>query len=66
MVLSDKNISDFQELYRKHFGKEIGKQEAYEKGIKLVRLMSLVYKPITQAERDRVETLRKASGKDNQ
>ena len=66
MVLSDKNISDFQELYRKHFGKEIGKQEAYEKGIKLVRLMSLVYKPISQSQLDRIEALRKASGKDNQ
>lgn len=66
MVLSDKNISDFQELYRKHFGKEIGKQEAYEKGIKLVRLMALVYKPITQANLDRIEAMREASRKNNQ
>ena len=58
MVLSDNDITNFQELFKKHFGKEIDKQEAYDKGIKLVNLMSLVYKPITQEKLDQVETRR--------
>ncbi|HOX30534.1 MAG TPA: hypothetical protein P5080_05085 [Candidatus Paceibacterota bacterium] len=63
MVLSDNDIAKFQELYEKYLGKKIGKQEAYEKGIKLVNLMSLIYKPITQEELDRVEARRKATKK---
>jgi hypothetical protein len=65
MVLSDDDIAKFQELYEKYLGKKIGKQEAYDKGIKLVNLMSLVYRPITQEELDQVEARRK-SDKNNQ
>ncbi len=44
MQLSDENISKFQMLHKKHFGDEIGKDVAYEKGIRLVRLMEIVLK----------------------
>lgn len=50
MVLSDTDIIKFQTLYKSHFGIEISKEDAYENGIKLLRLMSLVYKPMTQEE----------------
>ncbi len=43
MVLTDADIQKFQALYRSEFGMEISAEEAYEKGIKLVRLMSAVY-----------------------
>lgn len=48
MVLSDENIMKFQALYKREFGMEISKEDAYEQGIKLVRLMSIVYKPMTE------------------
>ena len=59
MVISDKDIVHFQELYQKHFGKEISREEAYEKGIKLLRLMSLVYQPMTEKEFELIQERRK-------
>jgi len=50
MVLSDEDLIKFQNLYKKEFGIEINKEDAYEKGIKLLRLMSVVYKPMTEKE----------------
>lgn len=49
-MLSDERIVKLQALYKKHFGKELSKEDAYEKGAKLVRLVQLVYKPITEKE----------------
>jgi hypothetical protein len=41
---------------------EISREDAYEKGIKLLRLMSIIYKPMTKKEykfiqKHRVETI---------
>jgi hypothetical protein len=55
MVLSDEDIINFQTLYKSEFGIEIGKEDAYEKGIKLLRLMFIVYKPMTQEEFDLIQ-----------
>ena len=49
-MLSDKQIKKFQIIYKNYFGKKISQEEAYEKGIKLVRLMELIYKPMTKKE----------------
>lgn len=49
-MLSDDQIKKFQRIYKGRFGKEISKEEAYEKGIKLLRLMSLIYRPMTKEE----------------
>lgn len=49
-MLSDKQIEEFQMLYKSHFGKEISREDAYEQGIKLLRLLSIVYKPMTEDE----------------
>ena len=54
MRLTHSDITQFQALYKKHVGKTISRQEAREKGMKLLRLMQLIYKPITQAEYDRL------------
>lgn len=50
MVLSDENIKEFQELYKEHFGVEISKADAYENGTKLLRLISLIYRPTEEDE----------------
>lgn len=47
MQLSEKHISDFQKLYKKHFGEDLSKKEALEKGLcvlKIVRQMVTHYK----------------------
>ena len=56
MVLTDTDIQKFQALYRSEFGMEISAEEAYEKGIRLVRLMSAVYRPITKEQFERIVT----------
>lgn len=42
--LSDKQIEEFQEIYKNKFGKDISKQEAYEQGTRLIELIKLVFK----------------------
>lgn len=49
-MLSDEQIKKFQILYKKHFCKKISQEEAYEQGTKLVRLVELIYKPMTETE----------------
>lgn len=59
MQLSDDDIAKFQMLYKSRFGTEISKENAYSQGIKLLRLMSIVYKPMTQEDYELVEKRRK-------
>ncbi len=50
MHLSDEQIAAFQKLYHARFGREISREQALEQGTKLVRLMQLIYQPITEAD----------------
>ena len=50
MHLSDDHITQYQEIYKKNFGKEISKTDAYDQGMKLLRLMQLINKPISEEE----------------
>lgn len=50
MSLTKKQVENFQDIYRESFGREISYQDALEEGVKLVRLMEIVYKPIIQRE----------------
>ena len=59
MVLSDEDIVKFQALYKSEFGIEISREDAYEKGIKLLRLMSIVYQPMTEKEYQAIQKHRK-------
>jgi hypothetical protein len=45
MNLSDEKVIEFQNLYKEHFCEEISKKDAYEQGIKLLRLISVLYRP---------------------
>ena len=49
-MLSDEQITKFQILYKNRFGKKISREAAYAKGAKLIRLVELIYKPMTEAE----------------
>jgi hypothetical protein len=61
-MLSDEQITKFQMLYKNRFGKEISREEAYEKGAKLIRLVELIYKPITEAEYQKLQERRRETG----
>ena len=49
-MLSDKQIETFQAVYKTKFGKEISREEAYEKGSKLINLIKLAYRPMTNRQ----------------
>ena len=55
MVLSDEDVIKFQTLYMNELGIEINRKDAYEKGIKLLQLMSNVYRPMTESEYATIE-----------
>ena len=48
MQLADEHLAEFQTLYRKHFGKDISKDEALEKGLRLVRLIEVVSRALAR------------------
>ena len=47
-MLNTEQITSFQALYKRHFGYELSQQEALEKGLQLMRLVEILYKPITE------------------
>ena len=49
-MFKDKDIAEFQRIYKARFGKEISKEEALAKGAKLLRMVQLFYKPMTENE----------------
>lgn len=49
-MLSDKQIKQFQILYKRHFNKNITKEEALKKGISLINLLRIVCRPINNTE----------------
>ena len=49
-------------MYKKRFGKELSREEACEKGIKLMRLVEIVYQPMTEAEYKQLQERRKQTG----
>lgn len=54
-MLSDEQITKYQTLYQNRYGKEISREEAYEQGVKLIRLIGLIYKPMTEEEYGRLQ-----------
>lgn len=58
MLLLDVDIKKFQELYKARFGVDISKDEALAKGTQLLRLMELVYKPMSKEEYELVQKRR--------
>lgn len=61
-MLPDTQIKKFQLLYKNRFGREIGKEEALEKGISLLRLVELIYRPITETEYQQLQERRRETG----
>lgn len=61
-MLSGEQITKFQTLYRARFGRDISREEAYEQGVKLVRLVELIYQPMTETEYQRLQERRRETG----
>lgn len=57
MQLTEEDIEEFQDLYKRKYGRRIEKFEAQAKAISLIRLMQIVYRPLTDEEQHIAETL---------
>lgn len=57
-MISKEQLEKFKKLYKKHFKKGISDQEALDKSIRLVRLIELIYKPMTENEYNRLQKRR--------
>jgi hypothetical protein len=55
MAPSDAQITEFKRIYRECFGHDLTSAEAHERGMSLLRIVSFVYQPVTQAEIDALE-----------
>ena len=61
-MLTDEQIKKFQLLWKNRFGKKIGREETYEKGAKLIRLIELIYRPMTENEYKQLQKRRRETG----
>ncbi len=61
-MLSDEMITQYQELVKKRFNREIGREEALNNGAELLRLVELIYKPMTEAEYQQLQERRRETG----
>jgi len=48
--LSNKQIEEFQKIYRKVYGEDISKKEAIKQGLSLIRLLAMVLNNTGQNE----------------
>ena len=58
-MISKEHLEKFKVLYKNRFGVEISDQEALEEGTKLLRLMKIIYKPMTVEEYELLQKRRK-------
>lgn len=63
-MLTNQDIANFQQIYKEVFGTEISKEGAIEQGIKLLSLMTQVYKPMTLEESEKIDLHRNATKQD--
>ncbi|MFA5158001.1 MAG: hypothetical protein WC451_02335 [Patescibacteria group bacterium] len=61
-MLSNKQVSEFQMLYKNRFGKAISREQAFEQGVKLIRLIKLIYRPMTEEDFKKLQARRKMTG----
>lgn len=61
-MLSKEAVSGYQAIYKKVYGKEISYEQALEQGIKLIRLVELIYQPITENEYQELQERRRETG----
>ena len=61
-MLSDDDIEKFQDIYKKHFNKDISYKQAYEMYSKLLTLTKEIYHPMTKEGYKKLQERRKELG----
>jgi len=62
-MLTDNQIQQFQTLFKNRFGKGINKKKAHSKAMKLVRLLKIIYRPMTKQEFESLQIRRQKTNK---
>lgn len=57
-MISEKMLEKYKEIYKRKFGKDISDQDALEQATKLVRLVEIVYQPMTEEDYKKVQKCR--------
>ncbi len=60
-MISQEALKEYKEIYKKEFGKDISDAEALEQATRLLRLIEIIYKPMTKKEFEMVEKRRKST-----
>lgn len=59
MMISGEQLEEYKRIYKKEFGEDVSDQDALEQATKLLRLMQIIYKPMTQKDYNKLQERRK-------
>jgi hypothetical protein len=51
-MLSDEMVEKFRKIYQDQFGETLTKEEAYDQGLKLLRMMKVIYRPLPKETKE--------------
>ncbi len=63
-MISEESLEKFERTYKKEFGEELSDKDTLEKATKLLRLVEIIYKPMTQEEYEKVQNAGKKQNKE--
>lgn len=58
MQIPQEHLNKFKKLYKKKFDIELSDSEALSKATDLIRLIEIIYKPMTEAEYEKLQKRR--------
>lgn len=61
-MISEEALKKFKKIYKKQFKKDISNQDALEQAASLLRMVELVYKPMTIKQFEALQKRRKETG----
>ena len=61
-MISKEGLDQFKQIYKKRFNKELADDVASEKAMTLIRMVELIYKPMTLAEYEALQKRRVETG----
>ena len=57
-MISEERLEKFKQLYKKRFDVELSDQDALNSAVKLLRLVEIVYKPMTKGDYEKLQKRR--------
>ena len=57
-MISEEALEKFKAIHKKHFHKELSNQDAFDSATKLLRMVEIVYQPMTEEDYKKVQKRR--------